>query len=182
MIAVTTVYTIFVVGYVLVWYGVNEEGAPKKEKYEFDSEDQPDEIDRFYKCDVPSSWALGCVIIQGLLLLWGVFLAFETKDIPSRWNESKLIGATVYNMFLTIVIVLTFMVITNERQLTAVFITLLLGLASWWIPTAFILFMIAPKIMAHLTGKIGEENDIGFTSSTQVTSENTSMGSANKAQ
>jgi len=34
---------------------------------------------------------------KGILLLFGIFLAFQVKDVEKNFNESKLLGVTIYN-------------------------------------------------------------------------------------
>ena len=48
-----------------------------------------------------TSWIVGMIIFKGIFLLFGVFLAWETRNVNyAELNDSKNIGVAVYNIFL----------------------------------------------------------------------------------
>lgn len=55
-----------------------------------------------------SQWVLGIMIYKGILLLFGAFLAWETRNVHyAELNDSKNIGVAVYNILLFSVVSLT---------------------------------------------------------------------------
>ena len=47
------------------------------------------------------NWLLGIIVYKGILLLFGVFLAWETRNVQyAELNDSKNIGVAVYNILL----------------------------------------------------------------------------------
>lgn len=65
-----------------------------------------------------------------IVLLFGVFLAFVTRNVPSEYSESKLVGYSVYNlMFLAAVGIPVFFVLRNVSPV-----------AGWIIRTIAILY------------------------------------------
>ncbi|XP_078371637.1 gamma-aminobutyric acid type B receptor subunit 2-like [Oculina patagonica] len=53
-------------------------------------------------------WVLGIMIYKGILLLFGVFLAWETRNVHyAELNDSKNIGVAVYNILLFSVLSIT---------------------------------------------------------------------------
>lgn len=55
-----------------------------------------------------SQWVLGIMIYKGILLLFGVFLAWETRNVHyAELNDSKNIGVAVYNILLFSVVSIT---------------------------------------------------------------------------
>merc|ERR1711934_1171818 len=66
----------------------------------------------------------------GIILLFGVFLAFVTKNVPSEYSESKLVGYSVYNLtFLSAIVIPVYFVLQNGNPL-----------AAWIIRTVAILY------------------------------------------
>lgn len=54
------------------------------------------------------NWVLGIMIYKGILLLFGVFLAWETRNVHyAELNDSKNIGVAVYNILLFSVLSIT---------------------------------------------------------------------------
>lgn len=48
-----------------------------------------------------SSWIIGLILFKGALLLFGVFLAWETRNVHyAELNDSRNIGVAVYNILL----------------------------------------------------------------------------------
>lgn len=55
-----------------------------------------------------SQWVLGIMTYKGILLLFGVFLAWETRNVHyAELNDSKNIGVAVYNILLFSVLSIT---------------------------------------------------------------------------
>ena len=48
------------------------------------------------------------LVYNGLLLAWGIYLAVRTRNVDSNFNESKYIGAAVYNCALVALVSLLF--------------------------------------------------------------------------
>lgn len=94
-------------------------------------------------------YALGIVFFAllvayiGLILLFGVFLAIVTRKLPSRFNESQLIGMSVYNLtFLSAVVIPLYFVLETISPL-ARWIVVVSGILYGFAATMFLQF--APR-------------------------------------
>lgn len=60
------------------------------------------------------------VAYEGIVLLFGVFLAFVTRNVPDEYSESRLVGISVYNLaFLSIVVIPVFLVLRDISPVAA---------------------------------------------------------------
>eukprot|EP01097_Dermamoeba_algensis_P000371 TRINITY_DN112_c0_g1_i6.p1 TRINITY_DN112_c0_g1~~TRINITY_DN112_c0_g1_i6.p1 ORF type:complete len:855 (-),score=208.44 TRINITY_DN112_c0_g1_i6:239-2803(-) len=59
------------------------------------------ELDMAYFCESESKgYPLAWIIYKGLFLVGGIILAYMSRNIENRFNESKLIAFSIYNVFL----------------------------------------------------------------------------------
>lgn len=107
------------------------------------------------------SWVLGIMIYKGILLLFGVFLAWETRKVHyAELNDSKNIGVAVYNILLfSVLSITTEFVLSNflakrifNNSLIFVCTTLVLGLV--FLPKVW--RKIFPKICIDLMYKVSQ--------------------------
>ena len=69
------------------------------------------------------------VAYAALLLLFGAFLSFVTRNVPSLFNESKLIALSIYNLvFLSVVVIPVVIVLNNINPF------------AWWIIRSVAIF------------------------------------------
>ncbi|KAF9904094.1 hypothetical protein EC991_003069 [Linnemannia zychae] len=53
-------------------------------------------------------WVISASVIPAILILFGVFLAFKTRNVVFLWNEAKQISLVLYNVFFfTIIIIIS---------------------------------------------------------------------------
>jgi len=66
------------------------------------------DFEYYYYCTSPqaSLFYYLSIIDKAILLLFGVFLAIECRDIDKNFNETKILGITIYNCAVTCLIIL----------------------------------------------------------------------------
>merc|ERR1712084_209304 len=80
----------------------------------------------------------------GGLLLFGAFLSIVTRNIPSFFNESKLVAISIYNLgILAIVVIPVFLVLQEFNPF-----------AAWIIRTVAILYAFAATLALQFVPKI----------------------------
>jgi hypothetical protein len=81
-----------------------------------------------------------------LILLFGVFLAFVTRNVPEEYSESRLVGYSVYNLtFLGAVVIPVFFVL-RETNPVAAWVIRTLGILYGFTATVWLQF-IPPMIL-----------------------------------
>ena len=84
------------------------------------------------------------VAYEGLVLLFAAFLSIVTRNVPSFFNESKLIAISIYNLgFLAAVIIPVFLVLQEYNPF-----------AAWIIRTVAILYAFAATLFLQFVPKI----------------------------
>ncbi|KAF9187542.1 hypothetical protein BGZ50_001889 [Haplosporangium sp. Z 11] len=72
---------------------------------------------QWVRCDTRSSylwWALAASAVPIFLLLFGVFLAFKTRNVIFLWNEARQIALVLYNIFtFAILYIIAYLLPTN---------------------------------------------------------------------
>ncbi|KAL3832355.1 hypothetical protein ACJMK2_024007, partial [Sinanodonta woodiana] len=96
-----------------------------------------------------SYFTLTLYIIEGVMLVFGAFLSWETRQVKlEALNDSQLIGMCIYNVVVLSAIAVTLSVVLNE------YVTLMYGITSGFIilgTTANILIVFIPKKIPPLT-------------------------------
>ena len=74
-----------------------------------------DELTRYYTCEGENAlWGNIPVVVNLLILLWGVYLCVVTRNNPSAFNESKYIAISLYNLLLVGVFVFPLVYILQQ--------------------------------------------------------------------
>ena len=79
----------------------------------------------------------------GIVLLFGVFLTIVTRDVPSLFNESKLIALSIYNLVFLSVVVIPVVIVLNEIN----------PFISWIIRTLAILYAFLATLLLQFAPK-----------------------------
>ncbi|KAG0294926.1 hypothetical protein BGZ96_000163 [Linnemannia gamsii] len=86
-------------------------------------------------------WTIALLIIPAIMILFGVFLAFKTRNVVFLWNEAKQISLVLYNIFFFTVIIVVSQFFPLEMYLATFYISLfgtyfvaLLSLALLFLP------------------------------------------------
>jgi len=136
--------------FVAVWQLVD---PLKKEKIEFDlepSDDEDDDVEyrpEIWVCrsDYQNVWLGLTYGYKGLLLILGLFLAYETRSVKVKQiNDSRLVGMSIYNVaILCIITAPVTMVISDQHNATFAFVALAnvfccyLSMALVFVPKVF---------------------------------------------
>eukprot|EP01102_Stenamoeba_stenopodia_P022584 TRINITY_DN9486_c0_g1_i2.p1 TRINITY_DN9486_c0_g1~~TRINITY_DN9486_c0_g1_i2.p1 ORF type:complete len:469 (+),score=89.94 TRINITY_DN9486_c0_g1_i2:1994-3400(+) len=89
----------------------------------------PEEADNSitYECDYsfPSSvFIITLIVIEALCLLFDCAVAFLTRNLPTRFNESKYLAFTMYNAAIMMVVAIVLVIVFNDNP------TALLGIVA----------------------------------------------------
>ena len=139
--------------FVAVWQIVD---PLKKEKIIFElepSEDEDDDVEyrpEIWVCrsDYQNVWLGLTYGYKGLLLILGLFLAYETRSVKVKQiNDSRLVGMSIYNVaILCIITAPVTMVISDQHNATFAFVALAnvfccyLSMALVFVPKVFFIF------------------------------------------
>ena len=84
------------------------------------------------------------VAYEGVVLIFAAFLCIVTRNVPSFFNESKLIAISIYNLgFLAAVIIPVFLVLQQYNPF-----------AAWIVRTVAILYAFATTLLLQFVPKI----------------------------
>jgi gamma-aminobutyric acid type B receptor len=75
-----------------------------------------------HQCTSPHyrEWFSGLVCYKGLLMIFGMFLTWETRNVSfPGLNDSKYIGICVYNIFIVCIVVLPVAMVAVEANVDA---------------------------------------------------------------
>ena len=89
------------------------------------------------------TWVMSICSLKGILLIFGVFLAWETRNVHyTALNDSKNIGLAVYNVFMfsCLALVVEFVVTYPPLQILVIRSIVLVG------ATSTICFLFVPKV------------------------------------
>jgi len=83
------------------------------------------------------------IVINGLALVYGCYLAYKVKNVYSEYNESKVIGLSIYGIVICMII-LMFIVNINSLDHTTLFLiqSLMIILSA----DIILVFMFTPKL------------------------------------
>ncbi|XP_071791804.1 gamma-aminobutyric acid type B receptor subunit 1-like [Asterias amurensis] len=127
---------------------------------------------RYCTCDTLTIWLGALYGYKGLLLIFGTFLAWETRQVSiPGLNDSKLIGISVYNVVILCLIgVAVSVVINNDPEALFLFVScIILFCTSITLTVVFV-----PKIIAVVKHPEGDPNQPKTRSRTNNISETSS--------
>ena len=101
----------------------------------------------FQACGGPHSTAFVGVSVafNGLIALWGVYLALQIRHVPEAFGESKLMGAALYNLALVMAITIPLTWTASNTQSSHEDLVIP-SAAIIWCSAATILLVVAPKL------------------------------------
>lgn len=94
------------------------------------------------------SWYLASAVIPILVVMFGVFLAFSTRNVVFLWNEARQIAWVLYNIFFFLVIIIIVQTFPPDLYVATYYITVVVSYTSASFALAVLFF---PKIIAILT-------------------------------
>jgi len=101
----------------------------------------------YYTCQnsgvVGSFIQMFLIVINGLALLYGCYLAYKVKNVYSEYNESKVIGLSIYGIVICMIILMFIVSINYLDHLTLFIIESLMIILS---ADIILVFMFTPKI------------------------------------
>jgi len=101
----------------------------------------------YYACQNKSNLGkylqISLIVINGLALLYGCYLAYKVKNVYSEYNESKVIGLSIYGIVICMVILMFIVSISSLDHLTLFLIESLMIILS---ADIILVFMFTPKI------------------------------------
>merc|ERR1711871_790118 len=119
-----------------------------KAKPDFVKEDNV--IERVKFCYSDDTANLVAIVVQSMLLVAAVYLAVETKNMPTKFNESSYIGYAIYNIFLTMLFVTG--LLPSVSDYSPSFESACLGIGAVSASTGYICMLILPKLLATWDG------------------------------
>ncbi|KAG0326636.1 hypothetical protein BG000_001292 [Podila horticola] len=87
-------------------------------------------------------WQIAAAFIPALLLLFGVFLAFKTRNVVFLWNEAREISLVLYNVLFFSAIIAIAQAFPPEIYLATFYITLA---GTYFITMLALIVLFAPK-------------------------------------
>jgi len=101
----------------------------------------------YYTCgnvnSLGSTIELILIIFNGLALLYGCYLAYKVKNVYSEYNESKIIGLSIYGIVICMIIL---MLISNIENLDLNTLFLIQSLMMILSADILLIFMFTPKL------------------------------------
>ncbi len=83
------------------------------------------------------------IVINGIALMYGCYLAYKVKNVYSEYNESKVIGLSIYGIFICMIILMCVASIKSIDYLTLFIIESLMIILS---ANIILVFMFTPKL------------------------------------
>lgn len=120
-------------------------------------------------------WYIGASVIPTLVVLFGVFLAFNTRNVAFLWNEARQIAWVLYNTFFLLVVLIIVQTFGDELYMAAYYIMIVV---TYFAATFALLVLFLPKIVA-IWVSVREErlkNSIGDDWKSPLRRENFSSG------
>jgi len=93
------------------------------------------------------------IVINGLALVYGSYLAYKVKNVYSEYNESKVIGLSIYGIVVCMVILI---VIVNINSLDHMILFLIQSLMIILSADIILVFMFTPKFWKLHINNISE--------------------------
>ena len=83
-------------------------------------------------------------MLQGLLLLFGMFMAWETRNVQiAALNDSRYIGMNIYNFLISsVAVVVLSHVLTDKPTLSYVLIAMLINVST----SVMLVLLFVPKV------------------------------------
>ncbi|XP_073258670.1 gamma-aminobutyric acid type B receptor subunit 2-like [Porites lutea] len=139
-----------------VWAAIDPFGIKLQQIGEkvYDDGDDVEEQLQIYRCTsrYHMTWVMSICSLKGILLIFGVFLAWETRNVHyPALNDSKNIGLAVYNVFMfsCLALVVKFVVTYPPLEILVIRSIVLVG------ATSTICFLFVPKILhLHRNNKV----------------------------
>ncbi|GJJ70868.1 hypothetical protein EMPS_03218 [Entomortierella parvispora] len=88
---------------------------------------------------------LGSAIIPTLVVLFGVFLAYSTRNVVFLWNEARQIAWVLYNNFFLLVVILIVQTFASDLYMATYYIIIIV---SYFGAAFALLVLFIPKIVA----------------------------------
>ncbi|CAH3143342.1 unnamed protein product, partial [Porites evermanni] len=130
-----------------VWAAIDPFGIKLQQIGEkvYDDGDDVEEQLQIYRCTsrYHMTWVMSICSLKGILLIFGVFLAWETRNVHyPALNDSKNIGLAVYNVFMfsCLALVVKFVVTYPPLEILVIRSIVLVG------ATSTICFLFVPKV------------------------------------
>ena len=105
-------------------------------------------VEQYTQCGVHGTgvvmFAIVCVV-KGLLLLFGAMMAFSTRHVTGKFNESGPIALTIYNCVFSVGIVVPIALLTSANGDVLLVLQLFLLL---WIPFFSLAALAGPKVLS----------------------------------
>eukprot|EP00028_Trichosphaerium_sp_Am-I-7-wt_P007979 CAMPEP_0168523514 /NCGR_PEP_ID=MMETSP0405-20121227/10026_1 /TAXON_ID=498012 /ORGANISM="Trichosphaerium sp, Strain Am-I-7 wt" /LENGTH=1238 /DNA_ID=CAMNT_0008545397 /DNA_START=16 /DNA_END=3733 /DNA_ORIENTATION=- len=102
---------------------------------------------------------------EGILVLAGCYFAFSVRNVPSLYNESKWMGAAIYNdlIWCSLLLICGYTITSPSSYST---VSIIVSLGIWFIASVTLGMMFVPKLWCIFTNK---EDDVVALSSRSVT-------------
>eukprot|EP01137_Pigoraptor_chileana_P024674 Opistho-2@92926 len=121
-----------------------------------------------YTCESSSSvWAIVLYAAEAASLAWGVYLAWRTKAVPSKFRESKYIALSIWNITVIAVIILPLNYTVDQSNPDTQFLFTSVGLFVATTGTLVLIF--GPKAYMYITQDT-EAAKSGMTSASRTSS------------
>ncbi|KAL1507932.1 hypothetical protein AB1Y20_007536 [Prymnesium parvum] len=88
-------------------------------------------------------WLSLIIVLHGVLLMFGNYLVYQLRNVPSEFNEGKYVGFSLANNLQTLVLALMLLLLISETPVIS-YITKFF--AVFWTATVTLLMMFVPKI------------------------------------
>ncbi|XP_046849982.1 gamma-aminobutyric acid type B receptor subunit 2-like isoform X2 [Xenia sp. Carnegie-2017] len=114
-------------------------------------------------------WFAGLMIYKGLLIVFGIFITWETRNVSfPGLNDSKYIGMCVYNIFITIAVILPLKLLAFKTNVNVSYIVVTSSIMLCTTLTLVLMFFpkLYPAKMQSVTSKatiISFDNGIAVT-------------------
>ena len=91
-------------------------------------------------------WFAGLMIYKGLLIVFGIFITWETRNVSfTGLNDSKYIGMCVYNIFITIAVILPLKLLAFKTNVNVSYIVVTSSIMLCTTLTLVLMFF--PKVI-----------------------------------
>eukprot|EP01097_Dermamoeba_algensis_P009289 TRINITY_DN6505_c0_g1_i1.p1 TRINITY_DN6505_c0_g1~~TRINITY_DN6505_c0_g1_i1.p1 ORF type:complete len:245 (-),score=41.85 TRINITY_DN6505_c0_g1_i1:59-793(-) len=150
--------------YLIIWSTV---GKPEARVYQADKKE-------YVSCRLAqSNWTYGVLAGEGLLLLWGTWLSIQVRNVASKFNESKHIGMSIYNIVLVSAVALPVTIVLGKDNPDVEFAVVACAIIMATSMTLGLLFIpkiaecISPKRESKMTSMVGTGSSAVNVSGTQ---------------
>eukprot|EP01104_Vermistella_antarctica_P018995 TRINITY_DN724_c0_g3_i1.p1 TRINITY_DN724_c0_g3~~TRINITY_DN724_c0_g3_i1.p1 ORF type:complete len:1174 (+),score=174.43 TRINITY_DN724_c0_g3_i1:308-3829(+) len=149
LLAAMSVYVCVNTGLIIVWMALSAPHA--KWAYDDDTDDE-----KVRECDIGvGAVALTISSLSFLVLLAATFLAFRTRTVSKRFNESRWIALTVYTCLFVLVMFIPLIIWSDDPDFEMV-----LWVCGIWVCTTVLLFgLFSPKLLALAAETSGGTGD-----------------------